>query len=195
MPASKSTVDFWQVLLPGARRKLAAIDESRLRYPSQKMALAKLLLNHAYDRTSGTYVPLSSHRFLTAKLTEDFTSVPTDIRADVGTSLCLFGNPLLLPTGFGEPGFDAALSIRPVLRATNRGFVVVTIEHDCETRDQFDDICASLDSAGQFKEVDAELRTYRDYRGYTVVFSGNRSLHFHFVFDTRRDQPNASRAH
>jgi len=179
-------IDFWQLPLSlAARRKLAAIDESRKRHPAQKMALAGLLLNHACDKTSGTYVPLTSHPFLKAKLTADFTSVPTDIRADIGTSFCLFGNPLLLPPEFDQPGFDAASSIRPVLRATNCGFLVVTIEHDCETRDQFDDICASLDSAGKFKEVDAELRSYRDYHGYTVVLSGNRSIHFHFVFDTR----------
>jgi hypothetical protein len=179
-------IDFWKSSLSiTIRRKFAAIDESRQRHPSQKMALARLLLNDACDRTSGTYVPLSSHPFLTAKLTEDFSSVPTSIRADIGTSFCLFGNPLLLPPGFDDAGFDITSAVKPSLRATNCGFVVATIEYDCETREQFEQICASLDPAGSFKEVDAELRAYRDYHGYTVVLTGNRSLHYHFVFYTK----------
>src|SRR4029077_10659809 len=80
--------------------KLASIDESRQRYPAQKMGLTSILLDHARDRDRGVYVPLTSHQFLKAKLTEDFASVPTSIRADVGTTLCFFGNPLLLPNNF-----------------------------------------------------------------------------------------------
>jgi hypothetical protein len=92
------------------------------------MALAGTLLNQACDEDRGIYVPLTSHPFLKAKLTEDFASVPTSIRADVGTTLCLFGNPLLLPKNFDHPQFDPSKAIRPSLRATNAGFVVVTVE-------------------------------------------------------------------
>src|SRR5439155_9598338 len=73
--------------------------------------------------------------------------------------------------------------IKPTLKATNCGFVVVTNEYDCETRDQLSELCMS--STGKFKEVDAELRKYQDYLGYSVVFSANRSVHFHIVFDTK----------
>jgi hypothetical protein len=178
-------VDFRGLPLSrSVRHKLGSIDESRKAHPYQKMALAKLLLGHACDRVRGIYIPLASHPYLKAKLTKDFASVPAQIRADVGTSFCLFGNPLLIPLGFDGAQFDIASCIKPTLRATNGGFVVATIEYDCKSRDQFHELCASLDSAGKFKEVDAELRAYRDYRGYTVVLSGNRSLHFHFVFDT-----------
>jgi hypothetical protein len=73
---------------------------------------AGMLLDSACDRHRGIYVPLTSHPFLKAKLTEDFASVPTSIRADVG-NLCLFGNPLLLPENFDDPHF-VATDVSPV---------------------------------------------------------------------------------
>ena len=130
-------------------------------------------------------MPLTSHPFLKAKLTEDFASVPTSIRADVGTTLCFFGNPLLLPDNFDDPHFDCGKAIQPILRATNAGFVVVTVEYDCQSRDQFEQMIEWLDSTGKFKEVDKKLTAYRDYSGFCVVLSGNKSLHFHFTFNTR----------
>jgi hypothetical protein len=42
----------------------------------------------------------------------------------------------------------------------------------------------STDS-GPFSDLDKELQKYQDYRGYCIVFAGNKSLHFHFLFDTR----------
>jgi hypothetical protein len=32
--------------------------------------------------------------------------------------------------------------------------------------------------------IDRELTRFKDYRGYTVVFTGRRSLHFHLLFST-----------
>jgi hypothetical protein len=167
------------------RHKLASIDESREQHPDQKMALAGKLLHFACDRARGIYVPLSSHMFLKAKLTEDFASVPKVIRADLGTKLCLFGNPLLLPADFDQPQFDIGNVVKPSLRATNAGFLVATVEYDCQSRDQFAQIVGWLSSRGEFKEVDTKLRQFCDYAGYCVVLAGNRSLHFHFTFDTR----------
>jgi hypothetical protein len=181
-----STIDFWLLPLSRAvRRKLASIDESRKDHPAQKIALASVLLDHACDRDRGIYVPLTSHPFLKAKLTEDFASVPTSIRADVGTTLCFFGNPLLLPENFDDQLFDCGKAIKPSLRATNAGLVFVTVEYDCQSRDQFEQMFEWLGSTGKFKEVDKKLKAYRDYSGFCVVLSGNRSLHFHFPFDTR----------
>jgi hypothetical protein len=37
----------------------------------------------------------------------------------------------------------------------------------------------------QFANADRALCRYPEYRGYTVVFSGRTSLHFHFVFRTQ----------
>ena len=129
-------------------------------------------------------MPLGSHPYLWARLTEDFGSLPDSIRADEGTPLCFFGNPLLLPQGWERDDFDIELVEKPVLRATNAGFLVVTIEHDCQERSDFEHICDWVKPNGPFKAVDTELRKYRDYVGYSVVFSGSRSLHFHFVFST-----------
>src|SRR6266513_2298141 len=82
-----SSVDFWKLpLSKSVRRLLASVDESRKRYPSQKMALAGMLLDHACNLNRGTYVPLSSHPFLKAKLTEDFASLPNKLSAAVGTT-------------------------------------------------------------------------------------------------------------
>ena len=184
--AREATVDFRRLPLSKAvRHQLGSIDESRKAHPDQKMALARLLLGLACDQTRGVYIPLASHPYLKAKLTEDFTTVPTQIRADEGTSLCLFGNPLLLPPGIDDAEFDIGSCIKPTLRATNGGFVVATIEYDSETGDQLSELCGCMSPGGKFKEVDAELRKWRDYRGYSVVFSANRSVHFHIVFDTK----------
>lgn len=183
---ANTTADLWQLpLSKGVRRRLASLNDSRQRYPNQKMALAQRLLSHALDTKRGLYVPLGSHPYLRARLTEDFGSVPDSISADEGTPLCFFGNPLLLPQGPGRDDFDIEKVERPILRATNAGFVVVTIEHDCKERDQFEQICDWAKPNGMFKAVDTELRNYRDYAGYSIVLSGSRSLHFHFVFSTQ----------
>src|SRR5437762_2176191 len=69
-------VSFWHMPLSRAvRRRLASIDESRVRSPRQKMALADKLLDHGYDPTKGFYVPLSSHVYLPGKLTESFAEL------------------------------------------------------------------------------------------------------------------------
>jgi hypothetical protein len=185
MPTRKP-VNFWNVPLSRAiRRRLASIDESRRRSPSQKMALADKLLLNSHDPVRGLYVPLSSHVFLPAKLTENFADLPQRITADVGTPLCFFGNPLLIPEGHGQPGFDIERALKPIQRATNAGFLVVTLEHDCQTRDQFEKIMGWTAPSGRLKQVDAELRKYKEYYGHSAVLSGNKSIHFHFVFDTR----------
>jgi len=37
----------------------------------------------------------------------------------------------------------------------------------------------------RFAEVDRGLARFKEYRGYTIVFTGNRSLHFHLIFSTK----------
>ncbi|MGY3354809.1 hypothetical protein ACVWZK_001472 [Bradyrhizobium sp. GM0.4] len=179
-------LNFWQLPLSNrTRRKFASIDESRVRSPCQKMALVDKLLASGHDLARGLYVPLSSHVFLLGKLTENFADLPQRIEADKGTPLCFFGNPLLLPEGHGKPAFDIERSLKPIQRATNAGFVVVTVEHDCQTREEFQAIVAWTTPSLAFKQVDDELRKYKEYCGYNAVLSGNKSVHFHFVFDTR----------
>jgi hypothetical protein len=36
-----------------------------------------------------------------------------------------------------------------------------------------------------FDDVDRALCRYREYRGYCSVYSGGKSIHSHFLFDTR----------
>ena len=74
------------------------------------------------------------------------------------------------------------------MRATNVGFLVVTIEYDCRTTDELEECLAwswggdGDFSRSRFAEVDRELVRFKEYRGYTIVFTGNRSLHFHLIF-------------
>ena len=74
---------------------------------------------------------------------------------------------------------DARLS--PSERAYNAGFAVYTVESDSDPLDEQLRVVYS----GRLKRIDAELRRYWDYRGYEVVYSGGKSLHFHFCFDLR----------
>jgi hypothetical protein len=74
---------------------------------------------------------------------------------------------------------EAGLS--PGERTFNAGFTVQTIEFDgMPLADQL-----AVIYSGRLKRIDAELRRYRDYRGHEVVYSGGKSLHFHFCFDIR----------
>lgn len=69
----------------------------------------------------------------------------------------------------------------PSERAFNAGFAVYTIEFDgMPLQDQL-----ALIYMGKIKRINAQLRQYRDYRGFEVVYSGKKSLHFHFCFDLR----------
>jgi hypothetical protein len=69
----------------------------------------------------------------------------------------------------------------PSERTYNAGFAVYTFEPDNDALDAQLRVVYS----GRLKRIDAELRRYRDYRGYEVVYSGGKSLHFHFCFDLR----------
>jgi hypothetical protein len=146
------------------------------------MALAGMLLANGFDPVKRLYVPLTETVRLRAKLTKNFGALPKHITADVGTTLSYFGNPLLVPEGYGHPGFDIDRALAPTLRATNAGFVIVTHEHDCQNQDQFDEVAAWNGPSGRFKDVDAELRNYKDYDGFSIVFSGNHSLHHRIPF-------------
>jgi hypothetical protein len=72
-------------------------------------------------------------------------------------------------------------NLLPGERTHNAGFAVYTFEPDSDTLDDQLRVIYS----GQLRHIDADLRRYRDYRGYEVVYSGGKSLHFHFCFDLR----------
>jgi hypothetical protein len=77
----------------------------------------------------------------------------------------LFSNPL---------AWIDETDLRPSERTYNAGFTVYTIESDQIPLDDQLQIIWS----GKLKRIDADLRRYRDYRGYEVVYSGGKSLHF-----------------
>lgn len=84
----------------------------------------------------------------------------------------LFSNTLAWIDQHGLPPRD---------RTYNAGYTIYTIEFDSLSIDEQLRIIYS----GRLKRIDAQLRGYRDYRGYEVVYSGGKSLHYHFCFDLR----------
>jgi hypothetical protein len=101
-------------------------------------------------------------------LNRDIENLPASVSTVDGWNLTHFLNPLMLP---GE-GF-----LKPSLRATNAGFLIVTHEFDCASKEQVEEILAWSSNSGSFSELDHQLQKYRDYRGYCIVFAGRRSLH------------------
>ena len=72
-------------------------------------------------------------------------------------------------------------ALSPSERTHNAGFAVYTFEPDSDALDNQFRVIYS----GQLRQIDANLSRYRDYRGYEVVYSGGKSVHFHFCFDLR----------
>lgn len=153
----------------------------------------KVLARHVYDQEKWIYVPLSNTVKLIGKLPV-FAKIPKILPIacpETPSWTPFFGNPLTIPAGYEEIDFIAEDAAAPILRLTNAGFLVVTAELDPNTLEEFeetlswtrgkdDDFRQSL-----FARIDTRLCEFNDYRGYCVVFSGRRSLHFHFVFDTK----------
>jgi hypothetical protein len=101
-----------------------------------------------------------------------------------------FTNGLVIPENYDCPSFDPRSAAAPKSRATNVGFLIITHEFDCKTPEQFEEILSWTRGQGGdlsksvLSQWDLELSTFKEYRGYSVVFTGRRSLHFHFMFST-----------
>jgi hypothetical protein len=105
------------------------------------------------------------------------------------------GAPLNFPEMPPMPRFFSnALLVgteRPSLRGTNAGLIIVTHEIDTESLAEFEEVLAwTRGSTGDFDkspfaELDRRLCGCHEYRGYSIVYSGRRSLHFHFLFQTK----------
>jgi hypothetical protein len=93
----------------------------------------------------------------------ELTAVAVECQALAACAL--FSNPL---------AWIDETDLRPSERTYNAGFTVYTIESDQIPLDDQLQIIWS----GKLKRIDADLRRYRDYRGYEVVYSGGKSLHF-----------------
>lgn len=76
----------------------------------------------------------------------------------------------------------------PRERITNAGWMVFTFEHDGPDASSLEmqlDWFAGKPERCKFHRVHKYLSRYSDYRGYSAVFSGHKSVHIHIVFDTR----------
>ena len=156
-----------------------------------RSALLRFIVDHRYDPTKGFYVPLSDDVWLRGLLPIHSSLVgPTDFPS-APFPHCYFTNALSIPAGYGTEEFDPDALPAPKHRVTNVGFMVVTIEYDCPTTEDMEE-CLGWTRGGngefsksRFAEVDRALCAFKEYRGYTIVFSGNRSLHFHLIFSTK----------
>lgn len=109
--------------------------------------------------------------------------------------LSLFSNLLRRPAyGPGYPRRDCRWHRdweKPSDRAVIGPFWVFTYEWDSDDpralQKQFDWIWEKdPDGLTAMERLDAHLRTqFKDYRGYTAVWSGGKSVHIHLVFDPR----------
>jgi hypothetical protein len=189
-------IDFNKTPLSrSARRQLAEIVRTVSRPDGAGRAgLRNLILRNVFDLSRGTYVPLAQDFYLKAKLPDvsrtlvgltgslDLTPFPAP----------LFTNALLIPEGYGTPGFRSDHAPKPLERATNIGFLIVTVEFDCRRPEQFEENLTWTRSANgdgdfsrsPFAELVRQLQRIEEYRGFSIVFSGNKSVHFHFVFST-----------
>jgi len=178
-----------------ARRQLAEIVRTISRPDGAGRAgLRNLILRNVFDLNRGTYVPLAQNFYLKGKLPDvSRTLVGLSRSSDlVPFPAPLFTNVLLIPEGYGADGFRSSHAPKPLERATNIGFLIVTIEFDCRRPEQLEENLTWTRSANgdgdffgsPFAELDWEFRRVKEYRGFSIVFSGNKSLHFHFVFST-----------
>lgn len=168
---------------------IPAIRSSRL--------LCDFILPSGFDFERGTYIPLT-HKvgllpaivaYRSKRIAKKFKYLGSDIlRTPINPTL--FANGQLIPDALGTPFIDLGATPPAKKNATNIGFVVATMEIDCETRGDFDATLAQLSILEQTEDsppdaLDHWLRQVPEYRGYCVVFSGRRSVHFHFVYSTK----------
>ena len=147
--------------------------------------LLELLQGSVYDEARGLYIPFSDHVDL-------YRKKPVHSKASRGSSSAFtkepgkfqfFGNALLIPP-------DPMQITSPTLRVTNAGFLAITLEMDCDGLQAFEQNLAWTRgknedfSLSDFGRVDEKLSQLSEYRGFSIVYSGRRSFHFHFLFST-----------
>lgn len=182
-------LDIWSSPLSlSAKRQLSPLfDAYKSRTVGQdRRQLHDHIVANAYDPQHGIYIPVSD------RVESDKSPVQSQQVGQTTPPRTFFTNALVIPEGYGCDGFDISKAAKPINRATNSGTIIVTIEFDCETIDQFEETLAwtrATDGKGKFSstrfaDLDRELNKIKEYRGYSIVFSGRRSLHFHFLFAT-----------
>jgi hypothetical protein len=194
--------DFRTVSLSSAScEQLAKIYESVRRggkAESSRSALRNLLIKNCFDPIRRIYIPASSDLKLPGKLPTLSEQIIQPRHCIAGSSpifpfgAAFFTNALMIPKNYGTAEFNVDIAPAPKLRLTNIGFLIVTVEYDCTNQAEFEEILAWTRGCkgdggietSPFAAVDRKLCRLKDYRGYCIVLSGNRSLHFHFLFST-----------
>jgi hypothetical protein len=196
LTSSFPDIDFNKASLSrSARRQLTEIVRTISRQDGAgRTGLRNLILQNVFDLNRGTYVPLAQDFYLKGKLPDVSRTLVGLSRSPVLVPFPapLFTNALLIPPGYGGASFYPDEAPRPLERATNIGFLIVTIEFDCGRPEQLEENLTWTRSrngdgdffGSPFAELDREFRGVKEYRGFSIVFSGNKSLHFHFVFST-----------
>ncbi|MGM4902758.1 hypothetical protein AB8B21_27880 [Tardiphaga sp. 866_E4_N2_1] len=166
-----------------ARNQLEACQRtaSRATGGSRATVTNEKLIALQLDAQRGYYLPLADSILVAKKLTDNINSrVPAVIPAN-GADIQFFTNALVLPTP--NTPLEDVLDARH--RLTNPGHQVITLEFDPQNLDQFEEMLSWIRRGGPFGRFDKLLRRSSEYRGYSVVYSGGRSLHIHLLFDTK----------
>jgi hypothetical protein len=170
-----------------SRHQLSNIYKTRTAW-----VLADIIQRNAFNSDRGFYVPLSPTIYLVRKLPDlsKLVAQYPESERSLPFPATYFTNGLVVPENYDCPSFDPEGAAAPKSRATNIGFLIITHEFDCKTTEQFESILSWTRgqngdlSKSVLSRWDSELLTFKEYRGYSVVFAGRRSLHFHFMFST-----------
>jgi hypothetical protein len=167
-----------------ARQQLSRIYSDFRNNPAvaeRKAGLLRWIQSSAFDRIKGIHVPVSEIVETSAadalNGSKTFARTPFNF-PDMPPVPRFFSNALLVGTE------------KPSLRGTNAGLIIVTHEIDTESLDEFEHVLAWTRGSGDFTkspfaDLDRRLCRCHEYRGYSIVYSGRRSLHFHFLFETK----------
>lgn len=143
-------------------------------------------LSHLYKREVGTFAELDL-----LDLLEEHTDGNGAFDWDaVLQGAVLFSNPMALAD------FDAAKTVpgkksgftAPSERVENAGWWVFTFEVDGTSRQDLEmqlDWFAGKPEQAPFNVAHKALSRFADYRGYSAIFSGGKSVHIHLLFDIR----------
>jgi hypothetical protein len=144
--------------------------------------LTDIIQKQGFDSANRTYMGVESNFYVKAKSHYTVASL-IERTADHGWEhQCLFTNAMRI----AEPGEEASPASRIVVAPHH----ILTIEFDDRNIDFFQQQLGWLRSSGGkhdsvVGQFVAHLRkTYADVAGLTVVYSGHKSLHFHFVVST-----------
>lgn len=153
------------------------------RLPSTKVKMFNKIVAQSFDAIRGTYSLVSNNLYAKGHLPSSIHESAIDL---LGRQY--FTNPLLLPSHFASPDFDIAQAPAPRDRASNSGTIYVTMEVDCNTATEFEETIAwtrkGNESVAPLSRLDQKLRKFKDYGGYSAVFSGGRSIHCHYCLST-----------